>query len=85
MTASLMPSRVGTQGSCAMPGERVSPGNQGNAWDDELNAYLNSESIDFTDVVLWYCGHLFHAHHDGGDEWHAGGRFCHRSDGEVVP
>lgn len=48
-------------------------GNQGNAWDDELNAYLNSEDIDFTDVVLWYCGHLFHAHHDGGDEWHAVG------------
>lgn len=48
-------------------------GNQGSAWDDGLNAYLDFENLDRSDVVLWYCGHLVHHAHDGGDEWHATG------------
>jgi len=45
-------------------------GNQGDAWDDALAAYLNGENCDGQDVVVWYCGHLSHHAHDGGDEWH---------------
>lgn len=48
-------------------------GNQGSPWGDELDAYLNGENVDSTDVVLWYCGHLSHHHHDGADEWHSVG------------
>lgn len=48
-------------------------GNQGSPGDDGLNAYLDFENIDGADVVLWYCGHLGHHAHDGGDEWHATG------------
>lgn len=47
-------------------------GRQGSRWSDDLAPYVNGEDIDGTDVVLWYCGHLFHkadGHHDG-DEWH---------------
>lgn len=48
-------------------------GNQGTPGDDGLNAYLDFENLDGTDVVVWYCGHLGHHAHDGGDEWHAVG------------
>lgn len=48
-------------------------GNQGTSYDDGLNAYLNFENIESSDVVLWYCGHLSHHAHDGADEWHATG------------
>lgn len=45
-------------------------GNQGSAYDDGLAAYLTGESVDRADIVLWYCGHLAHEAHEGGDEWH---------------
>lgn len=45
-------------------------GNQGSASDDMLNNDLTGESLDGEDVVFWYCGHLFHEHAHGGDEWH---------------
>lgn len=45
-------------------------GNQGDASDDRLNLDLNRESLRGRDVVLWYCGHLYHEHSHGGDEWH---------------
>jgi hypothetical protein len=46
-------------------------GNQGSAWSDELDRDLaNEESTDGQDIILWYCGHLFHEHAHGGDEWH---------------
>lgn len=48
-------------------------GNQGSASDDGLDAYLNFENLDASDVVIWYCGHLSHHVHDGADEWHAVG------------
>jgi hypothetical protein len=48
-------------------------GNQGTAGADGLDAYLDFENLDGTDVVAWYCGHLGHHAHDGGDEWHATG------------
>ena len=48
-------------------------GNQGTAGSDGLDAYLDFENLDSTDVVAWYCGHLAHHAHDGGDEWHATG------------
>lgn len=45
-------------------------GRQGSAYSDGLSAYLNGENVDGQDVVVWYCGHLFHEAHEGGDEWH---------------
>jgi Copper amine oxidase, enzyme domain len=45
-------------------------GRQGDAYGDGLNNYLNSEDTNGQDLVLWYCGHLFHAAAGGGDEWH---------------
>jgi len=48
-------------------------GRQGNAWSDNLIGYLNDENIYLKDIVMWYCGHLFHAAHDGADEWHSVG------------
>ena len=45
-------------------------GNQGDRFDDGLHAYLNGEGVDAEDVVVWYCGHLAHEAHGGGDEWH---------------
>ncbi|HDR6956405.1 MULTISPECIES: hypothetical protein [Bacillus cereus group] len=45
-------------------------GNQGNAYSDDLQPYLNGEDINGQDVVVWYCGHLAHEAHGGGDEWH---------------
>jgi hypothetical protein len=45
-------------------------GNQGSASDDAIDADLNEEPTDGQDIVLWYCGHLFHEHAAGGDEWH---------------
>ena len=48
-------------------------GRQGSAYDDGLQAYLNGENIDGQDVVAWYCAHLYHQAHDGGDDWHGVG------------
>jgi hypothetical protein len=48
-------------------------GLQGNAAGDGLGAYLNHEDVGGQDVVVWYCGHLSHHAHDGGDHWHAVG------------
>jgi Cu2+-containing amine oxidase len=45
-------------------------GNQGSASSDDLFTYLNGENTDGQDVVVWYCGHLAHQAHAGGDEWH---------------
>jgi Cu2+-containing amine oxidase len=45
-------------------------GSQGSASSDALQPYVNGEPIDGQDVVLWYCGHLSHHAHSGGDEWH---------------
>lgn len=48
-------------------------GRQGSATTDALMPYINGENIDGQDVVLWYCGHLSHIAHHGGDEWHSVG------------
>jgi hypothetical protein len=48
-------------------------GNQGSAASDGLDAYINSESTDGQDVVLWYCAHLSHHADSGGDDWHSAG------------
>ncbi len=45
-------------------------GLQGSAATDALGPYINGEPISGQDVVLWYCGHLSHHAHDGGDDWH---------------
>ncbi|CAN5905751.1 hypothetical protein BH24BAC1_BH24BAC1_20290 [soil metagenome] len=45
-------------------------GRQGSAYSDELQPYLNNEDTNGRDVVVWYCGHLSHVAHGGGDEWH---------------
>ncbi len=46
-------------------------GRQGSATNDDLQSYLNGEDVNSQDVVIWYCGHLFHEFHPGaGDEWH---------------
>jgi Cu2+-containing amine oxidase len=45
-------------------------GRQGNANSDDLQPYINGENVDGKDVVVWYCGHLSHEAHSGGDEWH---------------
>jgi hypothetical protein len=45
-------------------------GNQGDASDDRIGVDINGEGVDGADVVVWYCGHLFHEHAHGGDEWH---------------
>lgn len=49
-------------------------GNQGSAYSDDLQPYLNGENTDGQDVVLWYCAHLRHvADGETGDEWHHAG------------
>lgn len=48
-------------------------GYQGSAFSDELQPYINAEEINGRDVVVWYCGHLSHEAHGGGDEWHSVG------------
>jgi Cu2+-containing amine oxidase len=48
-------------------------GRQGNATSDDLHGYVDGESVDGQDVVIWYCGHLSHEAHGGGDEWHFAG------------
>ncbi|MEV5509468.1 hypothetical protein [Streptomyces orinoci] len=46
-------------------------GRQGSAAGDGLDAYVNGEDVYGQDLVVWYCGHLFHRVSGGGDEWHA--------------
>jgi hypothetical protein len=48
-------------------------GNQGTASSDGLTPYVNGENVNGQDVVVWYCGHLSHHAHDGGDDWHETG------------
>ncbi|MFF4224324.1 hypothetical protein ACX9I7_09055 [Streptomyces sp. L500] len=48
-------------------------GRQGTAADDGLNGYLNAESTDGQDLVVWYAAHLFHRVAQGGDDWHGVG------------
>ncbi len=49
-------------------------GQQGSAWSDDLTTYLNGESVEKTDVVLWYCAHLgHHAEPEHADEYHSCG------------
>jgi hypothetical protein len=49
-------------------------GRQGDAFDDGLAAYINSEVAENTDVVVWYCSHLgHHAEVEHADEYHACG------------
>ena len=48
-------------------------GQQGNASDDGLAAYVSSEDVNGKDVVLWYCAHLHHHASDGGSDWHGAG------------
>lgn len=51
-------------------GDEDKHGRQGDAYNDGLQSYLNGENVDGKDVVVWYCGHLSHDAHGGGDEWH---------------
>jgi len=49
-------------------------GQQGSAADDGLQAYINGETLENSDVVMWYCGHLgHHAEPEHADEWHSCG------------
>jgi Copper amine oxidase, enzyme domain len=49
-------------------------GQQGNAFDDGLAAYINGEVVEKSDVVIWYCAHLgHHAEPEHADEYHACG------------
>jgi hypothetical protein len=48
-------------------------GRQGSPYSDELQPYINGENADGKDLVVWYCGHLSHEVHAGGDEWHSTG------------
>jgi Cu2+-containing amine oxidase len=49
-------------------------GQQGNAADDGLAAYINGEVVEKSDVVIWYCAHLgHHAEPEHADEYHACG------------
>jgi Cu2+-containing amine oxidase len=48
-------------------------GQQGNASDDGLAAYVSGEDVNGKDVVLWYCAHLHHHASDGGSDWHGAG------------
>jgi Cu2+-containing amine oxidase len=49
-------------------------GQQGNAYDDGLSAYINSEAVEKSDVVIWYCAHLnHHAEREHADEYHSCG------------
>lgn len=48
-------------------------GRQGSASSNGLSAYVNGENLDGQDVVVWYCAHLSHHAHDGGDDWHGTG------------
>jgi hypothetical protein len=51
-------------------GDEDRHGLQGSAYSDDLQTYLSDEGVDGQDVVVWYCGHLVHEAHAGGDEWH---------------
>jgi Cu2+-containing amine oxidase len=49
-------------------------GQQGNASDDGLAAFINGEAIEKSDVVIWYCAHLgHHAEPEHADEYHSCG------------
>lgn len=48
-------------------------GLQGYPWADGLSEYLNGEVLQSTDVVVWYCAHLFHNVHPHTDEFHGAG------------
>jgi Cu2+-containing amine oxidase len=49
-------------------------GQQGNAYDDGLSAYINSEVVEKSDAVIWYCAHLgHHAEPEHADEYHSCG------------
>jgi Copper amine oxidase, enzyme domain len=49
-------------------------GRLGSPYNDGLNNYLNNnEDMDGQDIVVWYCGHLYHIASHGGDEWHSVG------------
>jgi Cu2+-containing amine oxidase len=49
-------------------------GQQGNATDDGLAAYMTGEATADTDVVVWYCAHMaHHAEPEHADEYHSGG------------
>jgi hypothetical protein len=45
----------------------------GTAADDQIWQHVNGENVDGQDIVFWYCAHLQHHVHDGGDEWHVCG------------
>ncbi len=48
-------------------------GRLGSAANDGLSPFLNGESLNGQDIVVWYCGHLHHHADDGGEEWHSAG------------
>jgi hypothetical protein len=48
-------------------------GRLGTPWDDQIYQHIDGEPVDGADVVFWYCAHLRHDAHDGGDEWHVCG------------
>jgi len=49
-------------------------GQQGNASNDGLAAYMTGEATTDTDVVVWYCAHIgHHAEPEHADEYHYGG------------
>jgi Cu2+-containing amine oxidase len=50
-------------------------GNQGSASSDDLQGYLNGEITDGQDVVVWYCGHLFHSAAEETSDWHGVGPY----------
>jgi hypothetical protein len=45
-------------------------GQQGNAWGDALGPFVDGESVNGADLVVWYCGHLGHQAAHGGGDWH---------------
>jgi hypothetical protein len=49
-------------------------GQQGNAWGDDVSVYLDGESVEDADAVVWYCAHLgHHAEPEHADEYHSCG------------
>lgn len=48
-------------------------GNQGNAWTDALDLYVNGETVDGQDNVLWYAAHMEHHAEEGENVWHRAG------------
>jgi Cu2+-containing amine oxidase len=49
-------------------------GQQGDAADDKLAAYINGETVEKSDAVIWYCAHLgHHAEPEHADEYHMSG------------